>query len=177
MGLLLVVPGSVTNIIVSRKLMSSRFPPCFHTVYSFLLAVLCEGMSYSQSKVRHSSVLQSKPKVRKVIMTLLYGLQQCLGWALMLISMMFSLELFACVVVGVLVGKLIFPTEQLQNQYSPSRGQQGRGASDRSTTTEGQPRRQRSTDDASHDLAVEDGTTSPRQGERLGSPAVRRRRR
>jgi hypothetical protein len=97
----------------------------------------------------------------------------------MLISMMFSLELFACVVVGVLVGKLIFPTEQLQNQYSSLRGQQGLGASDRSsTTTEGQPRRQRSTDDASHDLAVEDETTSPnRQGGRLESPAVRRRRR
>jgi hypothetical protein len=41
----------------------------------------------------------------------LYGLQQCLGWSLMLISMMFSVELFACVIVGIVLGKVIFPID------------------------------------------------------------------
>ncbi|KAG7371618.1 Ctr copper transporter family protein [Nitzschia inconspicua] len=87
-------------------------------VYTFLLAVLCEGMSYLQGKVRLVPNLQTRPKVRKWVMTLLYGIQECLGWALMLISMMFSIELFLCVIVGVITGKVMFPTDQLRQQYS-----------------------------------------------------------
>jgi hypothetical protein len=53
-------------------------------------------------------------------MSLLYGLQQCLGWALMLVSMTFSIELFASVIVGIVAGKIIFPVEQ-QSQQSEHR--------------------------------------------------------
>jgi hypothetical protein len=94
-------------------------------VYTFLLAVLCEGMSYGQGKVRNLTFLQSKRTLRKLIMSLLYGLQQCLGWTLMLISMTFSLELFICIILGIVVGKtIIFPTQQTQlqrQQYTTGR--------------------------------------------------------
>ena len=46
-------------------------------------------------------------------MALLYGFQQLLGWLLMLISMTFSIELFASVVLGLFFGKLLFPAEAL----------------------------------------------------------------
>ncbi|KAG7343616.1 Ctr copper transporter family protein [Nitzschia inconspicua] len=126
-------------------------------VYTFLLAVLCEGMSYLQGKVRVAPNLQTRPKGHKWVMTLLYGIQQCLGWALMLISMMFSVELFLCVIVGVITGKLMFPTDQLQQQYSirqrrtdiGTTGGGGGGGGNATTTTnttlvDGQLRRQRS---------------------------------
>jgi hypothetical protein len=44
-------------------------------------------------------------------MTLLYGFQQLVGWTLMLISMTFSIELFACVVAGLFFGKLLFQAD------------------------------------------------------------------
>lgn len=138
-------------------------------IYTFLLAVLCEGMSYSQSKIRNLPAFQSKRMLRKLVMTFLYGLQQCLGWALMLISMMFSLELFACVIAGVLIGKIIFPTEQLQQQYV-------RGRFVNAATNDGRLRRQRSTDGVTQ---VPEGDTpnSTRQEGMPGSSTFRRRRR
>jgi hypothetical protein len=96
-------------------------------VYTFLLAILCEYLSHLQGKLRKSTLFIVKmnhgisnqhqikqqrrlQRIRKFIMTLLYGLSQCLGWSLMLISMTFNVELFLCVVLGTVVGKMGFPT-------------------------------------------------------------------
>jgi hypothetical protein len=55
--------------------------------------------------------------LRKFVLSMLYVAQQCLGWALMLVSMTFSVELFLCVIMGVVVGKIIFPVADHQPQH------------------------------------------------------------
>ena len=85
------------------------------------MAVLTEGIGHFQPNVRNY-YLAGKPKhQRKTIMALLYGFQQLLGWLLMLVSMTFSIELFASVVLGLFFGKLLFPTESLPIQSNPGR--------------------------------------------------------
>ena len=87
----------------------------FESVFTFILAVASEGMILGQNHVRDYYLIGKSKRERKLTMSLLYGLQQLVGWILMLISMMFSVELFACVLLGILVGKLLFPLEQIQS--------------------------------------------------------------
>jgi hypothetical protein len=81
-------------------------------VYTFLLAVLSEWGGTNTIRIQNvlsrSQRIKKYKYVRKCIMTLLYGLQQFLGWGLMLISMTFSIELFISVIFGLFVGKLLF---------------------------------------------------------------------
>ena len=82
-------------------------------VYTFLLAVLSEWGG--TTTIRLQKVLSRNQRLkkynysRKCMMTVLYGLQQFLGWGLMLISMTFSMELFLSVIFGIVIGKLLFP--------------------------------------------------------------------
>jgi hypothetical protein len=82
-------------------------------VYTFLLAVLSEWGG--TTTIRIQNVLSRNQRIkkynylRKCIMTVLYGVQQLLGWGLMLISMTFSIELFLSVIFGIFIGKLLFP--------------------------------------------------------------------
>mmetsp|Transcript_20165 Transcript_20165/g.41553 ORF Transcript_20165/g.41553 Transcript_20165/m.41553 type:complete len:189 (+) Transcript_20165:122-688(+) len=85
-------------------------------IVTFVLAVLNEGIAHWQPHIRNY-YLEGKPKhQRKTVMTLIYGSQQLLGWLLMLIAMTFSIELFACVVLGLFFGKFLFPA-----QHNPGR--------------------------------------------------------
>lgn len=81
-------------------------------IFTFTLAVVSEGMAVGQNHVRNYYLVGKSKHQRKSIMTLLYGLQQLVGWILMLISMIFSVELFASVLLGLMLGKLLFPLEQ-----------------------------------------------------------------
>ena len=71
-----------------------------------MLAVLSEGIAYGQMHVRK---LPKKNKIlQKKFNTILYGFEQSVSWILMLISMMFSMELFCSVILGIFVGKILF---------------------------------------------------------------------
>lgn len=74
-------------------------------MYSFLLALLIEGITAFQ--VRSRSFL--KGRVRKNFMTFIYAIQQWLGYIVMLIAMMYSIELMACVLLGLMLGRALFP--------------------------------------------------------------------
>jgi hypothetical protein len=77
-------------------------------ICTFVLAVMSEGITHGQAHVRNIHLARTPKGQQKVIMALLYGFQQLVGWTLMLISMTFSIELFASVVVGLLFGKMLF---------------------------------------------------------------------
>lgn len=71
-----------------------------------MLAVLSEGIAYGQMHVRK---LPKKNKIlQKKFNAILYGFEQSVSWILMLISMMFSVELFCSVILGIFVGKILF---------------------------------------------------------------------
>ncbi|KAL3910443.1 MAG: hypothetical protein SGILL_007686 [Bacillariaceae sp.] len=151
-------------------------------IYTFLLAILCEYLSHLQGKIRKSTLFIVKGGVtnntnstqqmkqqrrlqlmRKLIMTLLYGLSQCLGWSLMLISMTFSVELFLCVVLGTVVGKVAFPT---------SIGEYYGGGGD------GRRNNRQARHDSGEDLQADPGDdTSPASQQSRQSSIFRRRRR
>jgi hypothetical protein len=73
-------------------------------VFSFLLALMTEGITAFQGWIKKFL----SGKLRKVVMTSLYGVQQLLGYSTMLITMMYSLELFGCVILGLVVGRTLF---------------------------------------------------------------------
>ena len=62
-------------------------------MYSFFLALLTEGLSSFQASIRQ--YLPAQGPFRKITMGLLYAMQQWMGYIIMLITMMFSFELFA----------------------------------------------------------------------------------
>ena len=97
---------------------SLPFPVC-----TFVAAVMTEGIAYLQPYIRNYYLSGKSKHQRKTIMTLLYGFQQLIGWLLMLISMTFSIELFASVVLGLFFGKLLFPVEVsvIQNSLGRAR--------------------------------------------------------
>mmetsp|Transcript_8954 Transcript_8954/g.17326 ORF Transcript_8954/g.17326 Transcript_8954/m.17326 type:complete len:214 (+) Transcript_8954:230-871(+) len=100
----------ITFLFVSFRLNSAEKFFCA-MLCTFLLAVFCEGMDYCQTEVGNNCLLGKPKYVRKTIMALLYGFRQFLGWLLMLISMTFSIELFASAILGIVTGKLLFPVE------------------------------------------------------------------
>jgi hypothetical protein len=73
-------------------------------VYSFLFALLIEGNTAFQGWI--SQFLTGK--VRKYVMAFLYAIQQWLGYIVMLIAMMYSIELIACVLLGLMTGRALF---------------------------------------------------------------------
>jgi len=89
-------------------------------ICTFFLAVSCEGMVHCQHHVRNYYLVGKSKQLRKLIVSLIYGFQQLMGWTLMLISMSFSMELFACVVVGIFIGKVLFPKESMVPPHNAS---------------------------------------------------------
>ena len=49
-----------------------------------------------------------KGRPRKILMSILYAMQQWLGYLVMMITMMYSIELFASLLVGLVVGRVLF---------------------------------------------------------------------
>lgn len=74
-------------------------------VYSFLLGIMTEGITNFQIWMRPHL---GKGRLRKIIMPLLYATQQWLGYIVMMVTMSYSFELFASVLVGLMVGRLLF---------------------------------------------------------------------
>jgi len=134
------------------------------SVTTFLLAVGSEGMHHGQEHIRNSYLMEKPKRFRKTIMTILFGFQQLMGWMLMLISMTFSIELFASVLVGLFVGKLLFQKVGLLSHPGQS------------------PRRSMISGDASdyandHLMPEEPPNQQSPSSDRSSTSAVRRRRR
>jgi hypothetical protein len=77
-------------------------------VYSFLLALLTEGITSFQGWIRRFLT----GKARKFVMAFLYAIQNCLGYVVMLIAMMYSIELLVCVLLGLMTGRALFPNSR-----------------------------------------------------------------
>jgi len=74
--------------------------------FTFLLAILVEGLSSARSVVVRS-FSAALPR-QHAILTLIYAVQSLLGYVLMLVTMSFSIELFLSVIAGLMVGNLLF---------------------------------------------------------------------
>jgi len=76
------------------------------------LGIGIEGVSSLRSKYLALAKIESERReisVRvQVLMTLLHGLQACIGYILMLATMTYSIELFVCAVLGLCIGNFIF---------------------------------------------------------------------
>lgn len=74
-------------------------------VYSFLLAISTEGFYFLQTLI-----LPKVPKrLRHLVSSLLIGLQRFMGYIIMLIAMMYSWELLISIILGLMVGRMLFP--------------------------------------------------------------------
>ena len=81
-------------------------------LFTFLLAILVEGLSSARSVLVRRSNIPNNTRAayqhQHALLTAIYALQTLLGYILMLVTMSFSVELFLSVVVGLMVGNLLF---------------------------------------------------------------------
>ena len=75
-------------------------------IYSFLLAIMTEALTSAQQRIKRHL---SPGKTRKWVMSVLYGIQQFLGYVVMFIAMTYSIELFLAVIVGLMIGNAFYP--------------------------------------------------------------------
>merc|ERR1719223_120304 len=69
-------------------------------VYSFLLGMMTEAVTNFQIWIRPSL---GTGRLRKFTMPLLYAIQQWLGYIVMMVTMMYSIELFASLLLGLVL--------------------------------------------------------------------------
>jgi len=74
-------------------------------IYSFLLGLVTQGLAVTRAVV-FSHV--SKGKVRKYLMVVIYVLQVYMGYMIMLVAMMYSVELLLSAVAGLAFGYFLF---------------------------------------------------------------------
>ena len=74
-------------------------------VYSFLLGIMTEAITNLQIWLRP---FLGTGRLRKFTMPLLFALQQWLGYISMMITMMYSIELFGSLLLGLVLGRLLF---------------------------------------------------------------------
>eukprot|EP00980_Cylindrotheca_fusiformis_P029169 scaffold22742_cov139-Cylindrotheca_fusiformis.AAC.2 len=86
-------------------------------VYSFLLGIMTEGITNLHFWIRPHL---GKGRLRKCVMPILYGAQQWLGYIVMMVTMMFSFELFLSVLVGLMVGRMLFLPKSLTRPIIPA---------------------------------------------------------
>lgn len=97
-------------------------------LFTFLLAVLVEGLSSARVNVVHN---MANRKRQHALLTVIYGLQAMLGFILMLVTMSFSIELVLSVIGGLVTGNLLFMrydeevAEPLASRSSHNLQQQG----------------------------------------------------
>ena len=84
-------------------------------LFSFLLALLTEGLSRGRFTLIRFLHRRHGAKQRKLFLTVVYALQQWLGTMIMLISMMYSIEMLLSVVAGLMVGNFLFMREYDNN--------------------------------------------------------------
>jgi len=86
-------------------------------VYTILLGVLTEGTYAFQGLLQ--------PYVPKrlwhLVHSLLYGIQRFMGYILMFVAMTFSWELFFSVIVGIILGRLLFPNVTQRERLTNAR--------------------------------------------------------
>lgn len=75
-------------------------------VFSFLLAISMEAISAFRGWILQTQAPSSL--VRKILLVLIYAWQSLLGYIIMIVAMMFSLELLFSVAAGLAVGHLLF---------------------------------------------------------------------
>jgi hypothetical protein len=76
-----------------------------------LLGLLTEALtSFRRSGVPRSEALRGRPRAKKVVMGLLYSVQVCMGYLLMLVAMTYQVELFIAVIVGLGLGHTLLNT-------------------------------------------------------------------
>jgi hypothetical protein len=73
-------------------------------IYSWLLGIMLEALTNFQIWLRPFL----PQKLRKIVFPLLYGIQQWLGYIVMMVMMMYSIELFASTLLGIVVGRALF---------------------------------------------------------------------
>ena len=76
-------------------------------LYSFMLAFMTEGLTCFQTWIQRH--IPRTGKFRKAVMGLIYALQQWMGYIIMMVTMMYSFELFASVILGIMAGHFFFP--------------------------------------------------------------------
>ena len=103
-------------------------------IYSFLMALLTQGLSAVRAEVMKH--MKGQKRVQKSLMVLIYIVQQTLGYLIMLTAMMYSIELLFSVVLGVAAGHRLFvrdpnifpssssSTIQRRKQYRPIQDRQ-----------------------------------------------------
>lgn len=100
------IPDCLSYYVSTWKLVNSgKFIGAM--IYSFLLAILSEGIS----SLRASAIiplLHKRGIVRRLVLTMFYMFQEWLGICVMLIAMMYSIELLFSVILGLSVGHFIF---------------------------------------------------------------------
>ncbi|CAJ1949376.1 unnamed protein product [Cylindrotheca closterium] len=74
-------------------------------VYTFLLGMMTEAVTNFQTWLRP---FLGTGRLRKFTMPLLYALQQWLGYIAMMVTMMYSVELFGSLLLGLVLGRLLF---------------------------------------------------------------------
>ena len=75
-------------------------------VFSFLLAISMEAISAFRGWILRTQAPHSS--VRKILLALIYAWQSLLGYVIMIVAMMYSLELIFSVAAGLAVGHLLF---------------------------------------------------------------------
>jgi hypothetical protein len=75
-------------------------------VFSFLLAIVMEAISAFREWILRTQAPSNS--FRKITLVLIYALQSLLGYVIMIVAMMYSLELLFSVAAGLAVGHLLF---------------------------------------------------------------------
>jgi hypothetical protein len=165
-------------------------------IFTFLLAILVEALSsartfvlsYFSSKsnlessaprrqnqsVERNHGRQQRNRLQHVLLTGIYGLQAILGYALMIITMSFSVELLLSVVAGLMMGNLLF----IRYESSSSRNRaSGRSSNNprNATTPESNQTNRRNESIYSNRPEVRPLLSSGSSGGTMGSTNLRRR--
>jgi len=91
------------------------------------LGITIEGVTALRSRYRAMAKITESERREisdrvQLLMTLLHGLQACIGYILMLATMTYSIELFLCTILGLCIGNFIFRkhrTIMLSNSSNP----------------------------------------------------------
>ena len=98
-------PGDCLNYLAPSWKLDDRGKFQGAVVYSMLLGMLTEGTYVLQVLLQP----YIPKRLSHLAHSLLYGIQRFMGYVLMLVTMMYSWELFFSVIFGISLGRLVFP--------------------------------------------------------------------
>jgi len=82
---------------------------CFGVVF---LGIGIEGLLCVRRSIQNRKILlKISSIVRRVLIVLMYGVNVCSGYFAMLVAMTYSVELFTCMIVGLVLGHALFNSE------------------------------------------------------------------